>query len=184
MLGGAVEWRQEKLDQNYDRKTNNFTFSPSFGIFLSPTLQHGVRLSTGYSKMTNPDYSAIGTTGIIGERITKNYSLGGGYFMRKFKTLGDGFGLYGEAELNYNYFKTEVDFKNVPQSSPYDSKYWRAGAAVNAGFYYRPTSKWMFSAGTSLLSVDYMRMSSNNKQWNSSFGISNGLALSAFFILP
>ncbi|MGV3767201.1 MAG: hypothetical protein ACO1NW_13800 [Chitinophagaceae bacterium] len=184
VLGGTVQWTHEKQDQAYDSKFNHFTFSPTLGVFLSPTLQHGVRLNTGYSKRTVPDFSAIGTTGSIGEMISKNYSLGGGYFMRKFKPLSNGFGLYGEAELNYTFFKTEIDYKNVPTASSSDSKYWRAGAAVNGGFYYRPSAKWMFSAGTSFLSLDYTRWASYNKQWNSKFGISNGLSLSAFFILP
>jgi outer membrane protein len=148
MVGGSVDYTSYTRQGGSPSDYNEFTFSPSFGYFISDNFAAGASLSIGTRR--------TGT----GSAKTTESSFGIGPFARYYKfTSNDRFAFFGEAGLSFASGKTDPPLGNVTKNS-------------SIGFYLSPGAAFFFNehwalelsiAGFQVTSVDPDTSSDNDK---------------------
>jgi outer membrane immunogenic protein len=186
LLGGSLQISAGKMRNRIpdipDPKSSSIaiTLNPSLGFFTSPTSLHGFTLISGYSHSESSNSNGDESKG-------RFYSLGAGYFFRKFKTLSDKFGLFGQLRAGYIYSwdKTTNQFSGV--ITTIKSRYHNAYASADVGIYYQIHKKILADAtfGAASLNYQYVPLPDEIKRHAVFFntGLSSGISLGIYLIL-
>jgi len=106
MVGGSIDFTSYTRQGGSSSDYNEFTFSPSFGFFISDNFAVGTSLSIGTRR-----------TGTGSSKTTES-SFGIGPFARYYKfTSNDRFAFFGEAGISFASGKTDPPLGNVTKSS-------------------------------------------------------------------
>lgn len=106
MIGGSVGFSSVAREGGSVNDASSFTFSPSFGYFISDNLAIGTSLTVSSSR--------TGT----GSAKTVNSSFGLGPFARYYKFTGnENFAIFGQAGLSFASGKTDPAFGNVTKNN-------------------------------------------------------------------
>ena len=106
MAGGAVQFTSYAREGGSANDYSAFSFSPSFGYFVSDNLAVGTSLSLGTSRQ--------GT----GSAKTTSTSFGLGPFVRYYKfTSSENFAIFGQAGLSFSSGKTDPPVGAITKSS-------------------------------------------------------------------
>ena len=131
-IGGSIGFSKQSASDNnpyYYPKATNINFSPSIGWAIKDNLVFGVTLGYGYQKNTQVQDS----------NYNKSNTYNVGVFLRKYKSLGSGFFIFAQGNLNYNYTKT----KNYDGAqNDQDNSTSVVGLGFNPGVAYRINSHW------------------------------------------
>ena len=93
LLGGGINfgtWKDK--DSLMDRTSNSITLFPAIGLAFKTNTIAGVQLTYSHSRV-NPTFP--------GNPVYTSNAYGGELFLRKYKPLGKGFYLFGQAGLAY-----------------------------------------------------------------------------------
>ena len=106
MLGGAIDFSSVSRQSGNASDVSSFTFSPSFGYFVSDNLAVGASLSLGSTRTgTGP-----------GKEVTTAFSFGP--FARYYLfTSNEQFAFFGQAGLNFGTQKTDPAFGGVTKGN-------------------------------------------------------------------
>lgn len=193
LIGTGINWRYS-LDDGYPdgtvtgpskRKTNYMLFSPQVGIFLNASTVHGVKLNIGFSseKEYRRTYSNPAT---LASRMNTTM-LGAGYFLKKFIPLHDRVGLYGEGLLEFLHLseKLRIEPEFGGSGIGFQDKPFQVTLNAAAGLYFKPSSRFLLMAGTSLAGAEYRRSKKlSTHDFDIHAGVSSGLQLSVYYIVP
>ena len=188
-LGGSVGFGHASQDRNSspgDGKSNYFNFSPAIGKAIRENLIAGITLNYGKSKSENFEPYVNYTS--------RNY--GAGLFIRRFYPIASHFYFFNQADLGYQYTKSENEF-----SAPYYnfSKSKGISLGIQPGLSYNVTKAFYLEMGfNNLLQISYvvaeerMRTSPNPEIYrktksfslNSSLINSTNLNIGVRFIIP
>jgi hypothetical protein len=106
MVGGAIEFSSVSREGGSANDGSSFTFSPSFGYFISDNLAVGTSLTLGSER--------TGT----GDAKTVTSSFGVGPFVRYYKfTSNESLAIFGQAGLSIGSGKTDPAFGGVSRTS-------------------------------------------------------------------
>ena len=193
LLGGGMNWRYSQDDGYPDgtvtgpskRKNNYMLFSPQIGRFLNASTVHGVKLNVGFS--SEKEYRrTYNNPASLASRMNTTM-LGAGYFLKKFIPVHDRIGLYGEgiAEFLHLSEKRRIEPEFGGSGISFQDKPFQVTLNAAAGLYFKPSSHFLLMAGTSLAGAEYIRSKKlSTNDFDIHAGISSGLQLSAFYIIP
>lgn len=160
LLGGSIEFTTEKNDFN-DASTTSFNISPAVGKAIRDNLVVGVDLNF-YTRenRNNPNIR-------INDKV-----VGGGFFIRKYATLGKGFYIFGQGRIGGGYVNYQMhDNTNVS----YTQKGYNLGLNVYPGVAYSLTNRFQLEAGMpGILNVNYSSLKNNGTK-NNTFSASTSL---------
>lgn len=176
LLGGQLGFSIQKTQtQNFpDTKNSGINISPAFGKAVKDNLVTGVDIFIGYNKYQNI-YSS--------DRQTQN-DYGLGFFVRKYKELGKGFYLFGQARAGGYYNSRDYTSTQVPGSSN-TMKGYSVQLAVYPGLSYAISKKFQLETGfnnLAYLQFDHSKAihAGNTSPSSISNGFSLGTSLSNF----
>jgi outer membrane protein len=159
MIGGGISNTSfSQGEAANDFRTGSFTFSPSFGYFVSDNLAVGAELSisSGYSE--------------VNDVRNNNSSLGFGPFIRYYKfTSNEQFAFFGDASILIGGGKQENG-----QNDPNKTGFFRF--AISPGFTYFFNPHWALElsvAGISFQAVDPNKDNDNDEQRNFTFNVNS-----------
>jgi hypothetical protein len=145
MLGGDIYYYNSGSTSSssgtptytYTNKSTNVGINPSFGKAIKDNLVLGVDIT--YNHYTNGDNSNNNSP----DYNTNSNSFGAGVFIRQYKPLGNGFYLFGQAELNGSYSSGKLD--NPGTTSGYtkdDTKGYGFSLRLYPGVAYALNRRW------------------------------------------
>src|SRR5688500_16681683 len=106
MVGGSINFTSSSREGGSANDNSSFSFSPSFGYFLSDNLAIGTSLTIATSR-----------TGTGSAKSTSN-SVGLGPFARYYKfTSNESLAFFGQAGLSFSSGKTDPAVGNVSKSN-------------------------------------------------------------------
>jgi len=152
-IGGNINFSHQssKADDSLYIPLNpatNFSFSPSVGWAIKDNLVFGIDLGYGYQKI-NYNYASP-------NYYDKLNSYSGGIFLRKYATLGSGFYLFGQTDLDFTYTKTSHS-QGIPDLQK--TKTNTIGLSFYPGVAYRVSSHWQLETGLpGLAHITYSHM--------------------------
>jgi opacity protein-like surface antigen len=160
-VSGTVGFNSSKTG---DFKTNDLTFSPAVGYFLTENIAAGVRLNV--------------TSGTEDNGVTKDKtsSFGAQVFGRYYTTPASQFSLFGELAVGMNSYKVSPDGFD---SSTYKSFGVNAGFGVN----YFLSSNWAMEAGWAGLGYTSYDNGGNGADKTNSFGLNVDLSAINFGLI-
>ncbi|HTI94343.1 MAG TPA: outer membrane beta-barrel protein [Puia sp.] len=156
-IGGNINFLHQsgKTDDSIYIAANpatNFSFSPSVGWAIKDNLVFGIDLGYGYQK---DSYNYPGPA-----YYNKLNSYSGGVFLRKYKTLGSGFYLFGQTDLGFTYTKTD---HSAGRAAPDQTKTSTVGLSFYPGVAYRLSSHWQLETGLpGLAHITYSHINETN----------------------
>jgi len=143
LLGGNIGFSDSKEKSNNDLKLNSVSLSPAVGIAVQQNTIVGLQISYGHSKnslATSPQYE------------TTIYGLE--FFLRKYKSLGKGFYLFGQGGLFYNYYGYKQFY--TPNESKQEQRY--AGIDLYPGISYALTKRFQLEISlVNLFTLEYTK---------------------------
>lgn len=184
LLGGDLNFQASSVKDVNDglasstTKNTQVTFQPAIGKAIKEDLVAGITLDYAYS-------SGSGSTS------TKYNLYGGGIFLRKYRSLGNKFYLFGQSNLGYDYSKQTID--NPPNTGGPDhqiDKAYGVGLQFAPGVAYSLDQKWQVEFEfPNLLNINYTHTSEddlydtppNHQVYNNSFGFSSSLSATFTF---
>jgi len=142
-LGGQIGFSTNKTNNEqtspvnppYDTKSTNFAFSPVFGKAVKDNLIVGADI-----KYVNNKYQ----TDYPQDQKTNSYGLG--FFVRKYKDLGKGFYLFGQARAGASY-NTQKYYNTVTTVANSLTKGYTIQLAIYPGIAYSVSSRLQLEAG-------------------------------------
>lgn len=121
-----------------------FNINPSFGLAIKDNLVFGINLGYGYQK--NNYYSSSPAY------YNKLNQYSAGVFLRKYKALGSGFSIFGQASLSYSYSKNTYS----PSDGVQLIKNYGESLSFYPGIAYTFCHHWQLETSlTNLLHVNY-----------------------------
>jgi len=155
-IGGGVSFGDSRStggDTSYSYNnphSSSFNITPSISWAVKDNLVFGVILGYGHSKT---DYAAANSP------ANKQNSYTAGVFLRKYKPVGQGFNLFLQNNLNFNYSKTT---NNGGQQYETTGTTWGPSFGLAPGVAYRLGRHWQAEAMLpGLVSVYYNHTSSS-----------------------
>lgn len=137
LLGGDIGFYKQTSQQsgNTTNTGTSFTFSPVFGKAIKENVVLGMDLTYNYFKNDVPgNYNAA------------NNSFGAGIFLRKYKPLGKGFYLFGQARTAAEYGTSKsINFSQQYPNS--NSKGFSITAGIYPGISYAVSDKLQIETG-------------------------------------
>lgn len=191
LVGGAVKWSYKQTEGYPDgtvagpwkRTVNNIVFSPQLGLFSNATTVHGVKLNAGFS--SEKEYRRIYSSPLLLSSRMNTTMIGAGYFLKKFVPIQEWVGLYGEGSAEYLYHWERLRIEPEFGGNGYKDNAHQVNLSAAAGLYFRPSSRFLLMAGTSLVNAAYIRSKKlSTDDFDIHTGISSGLQLSAYYIIP
>lgn len=148
LLGGGVNYSNVKSDNSgiNEVKQSNTSIILSAGKAVKENTIVGGSLSYGtFNTKTNNNNPP-----------SESSSYGAGIFMRKYRTLGKNFYLFGQGDLSYGYGKTKQSQISSGTEIKNTSKGWNIIAGVTPGISYALSRKFQLELGfNNLVSVGY-----------------------------
>lgn len=126
-----------------------FNVNPSVGWAIKDNLVFGIDLGYGYQK--NNYYSSSPAY------YYKNESYSAGVFLRKYKALGSGFSIFGQASLNYSYSKNTY----TPTNGLQLIKNYSENLSIYPGIAYTVCHHWQLE--TSLTNLVHINFNHSNQ---------------------
>jgi hypothetical protein len=152
VLGGnlAYSYQSQAIIQNppLTVNTSGLTISPSFGKAIKDNLVLGIDLTYTHNSYTQTP------AGASTQQQTMNGG-GVGVFIRRYKPIGAGFSLFGQARLSGNYSRTNYVYPSSDIVLDHTDNY---GLALNLypGIAYSLNRKWQMEVGLpSFLAINY-----------------------------
>ena len=151
VLGGNLGYTSQSWSTQYSTgspsstKNQTLTIAPSIGSVIKDNLVLGFDLAYSHSK----------TDGNPGESTSGN-GFTGGIFLRKYRSLGNGFYLFGQARLTGNYMHTTQDNPGGSQITSDVTNQYGFGLQLFPGIAYALNSKWQLEMGlTNFFVINY-----------------------------
>jgi hypothetical protein len=134
----------------------NTSLTPRYSWVSNDNVMNGIFLSGGYGRSKTSSSTASN------EQISNSYSIGAGYFIRKFKDFNQQFGWFIEYNGLVSYRRSEN--KDLSSSFPYNPKFNELQAGVNVipGLYYKVTPKAVIEATFGGIYANYGRAKSQS----------------------
>jgi hypothetical protein len=173
LLGGnfSVNTTSDKpdgVDKSF--KSTNLGFSPSLMWAIQDNFVLGFDLQFSYSK--TPYQSSVYQTN----------GYGAGFLLRKYKTLGAGFSLFGQTRVGFNYQDNQTDWSGGTTWQRQDQRNLGASLAFSLGMAYAISRRWQLETSLpSLATINYSHSSSTVKISNlpDSHDKSNGFGVAS-----
>jgi hypothetical protein len=187
VLGGNLSYDNQANNADYGSgssnvlKSNTLNINPSIAKAIRDNLLLGVDLSYLHGSSTNNGNGAAGTSALNGFSV--------GFFFRRYKPIGSGFSLFGQAELSGGYTHNHATNQ---VGSPTDDITNTGSGALNfyPGIAYALNRHWQIETGlANFLTVSYIHsretISNTNQpdqfQTDHNFNLTSGLSGSDFF---
>jgi opacity protein-like surface antigen len=154
-------------------KGNDLSFNPSVGKAIKENLVLGIDLSYTHSSFSgNVAGSPAATNSANGFLV--------GVFIRRYKPLGNGFSLFGQAEVAGSYSHNRSVDPTTDGSNMKENVYFLT-FQLYAGIAYALNRRWQLEVGIpNFLSIDYNHVKSNTTYTN---GVPDQVASSHLFSL-
>jgi len=154
MLGGSLGISSNELKQTYSTmpsaqktKTTSVLISPHFGIGLGNNWIVG--LMPGFT------YSGQRQSNGLNQLENRVYGISPGVFVRKFSTIGERFGIFGQGNVSYGFTK----YKSRQDANPWtEYKQNSFGVSLKPGAYFKPTKRFVIEA--TIGNIGYSRTTS------------------------
>ena len=144
LLGGDVIVLSDKSEFAQQGNQNNVILAPSIGLAIKQNMIIGIDLAYQRNKST-AQYN-----------FSDLKSYGAGFFIRKYKPLGNRFLLFGESSLDYS--NSDLTLGNPVTDT---QKAWSINLNVYPGLAYSVTKKFQVEASfPNLLEIGYSNMKS------------------------
>lgn len=177
VLGAGLSFQHSKTESStgftpYTEQSNNGNISLDLGFVSKENRVSGFYISTGYGK-SKSEYPSQPTY----NNSSENFNAGGGFYTRRYQSIGKNFFLFAEGRAGMNYAKL-----NVSNSSSGD----QTGISVQAGLYpglsYKAGKHFLLDLRFSdFVSVGFNHTNNkgagNTKSEQTSFGFSSSLGL-------
>jgi hypothetical protein len=133
-------------------KSTSLGFSPSFARAIRDNLVLGVDLSFSYGKAPSQ------------YQVNQLNSYGAGFFLRKYKTLGAGFFVFGQARVAVSYQDNQTDYSGGTTWQRTDQRNLGGSLAFAPGIAYAISRRWQLETSVpNLASISYNHFSSTTK---------------------
>jgi hypothetical protein len=141
IIGGNIAYQDQRSDNpSATYLTHDLNINPSIGKAIRTNLVLGIDLSYSHSIS---DYMNAGEP----NDTQAGNSFYAGVFLRRYKLLGNGFYLFGQAEAGINYGHTSTDYPlNVPPSSDKTNSYG-IQLLLYPGIAYAINQHWQIETG-------------------------------------
>jgi hypothetical protein len=131
------QFSNNTISTNTSQETKGFGLngSLSFAKAKSETRLNGFVFNAGYTKSISKNSNPFSN-----DQLTENYMAGVGYFIRKYKSLGKNFFVFGEAQ-------GEVSFdRYISRSSTFytNANQYQAGIGIYPGLAYKWNNRFLF----------------------------------------
>jgi len=165
LLGGQLGFSSSSINSNdvntvQQQSSKGFSITPALGKAVRENLVVGADISYVYSKYT-----------ITNSVLDKSNSYGIGFFVRKYKELGKGFYLFGQARAGGSYFKKDHIDHYTPQAVSTASKGYDIQLGVYPGVAYSASRRFQLEAGFN--NLGYVRYSHSRQTPNTNLSASN-----------
>jgi len=148
LLGGNIGFNDSKEKNNSDMKQNSVSFSPAMGIAIHQNMIVGLQIFYGHTK-NNLSASAP----------YKSLNYGLEFFLRKYKSLGKGFYLFGQGGLFYNYYSYKQF--NLPDENKQEQQF--TGIELYPGISYALTKRFQVEISlVNLFTLEYTKYKTTN----------------------
>jgi hypothetical protein len=135
LLGGNLYYNELSQSSNPANqppsKSTNLTFSPSFGKAIKDDLVLGFDITYGHSTTSQPQvYSQTSD------------AAGADFFIRKYKLLGNGFYLFGQAGIGGNFSHNSANDPGTPTSVTTSGNGYNISLQIFPGIAYAINRNW------------------------------------------
>jgi hypothetical protein len=181
LLGGnfSAGSSSDKSDGvNRTLKNTNLSFSPSYGRAIRDNLVVGFDLMIGYSSQP-----------LNATDVSQGNTYGAGFFVRKYKSLGSGFSLFGQTRVGVDYQEYQTVNYTTTGAQHSDQRILGVDLVFTPGIAYAVSRRWQLETSfPNLAYISYSHSSSTNKQAGQpdfhdkfdSFGVASSLGLYSF----
>jgi len=151
VLGGNLGYSNlsQSSDNNgsnlYSNKSDNLTIAPSFGRVIKDNLVLGFDIAYNYTKNS-----------YAGGPNSNGNGFAAGVFLRKYRSLGNNFYLFGQSRLSGSYMHTAQDQQPGTQPTRDVNNIYGFALQFFPGIAYALNAKWQLEAGLpNFFSVSY-----------------------------
>ncbi|MTI41715.1 hypothetical protein [Fulvivirga lutimaris] len=177
LIGGGITFQDsanesipsDSSDYYRENSSNGFGISPYFGFFLRENVAIGVKAN--YSTSNYESETKYASNGYSNSRKSKDYGVG--FFLIRYFTIKNRFGLSLNPTINLTRYKAEqlsnsfnFDPYDLYNSNSDDSKGIGISAGLNAGLYYAISNKFIIETKLLGLSARYSEGNTTRKNIN------------------
>jgi hypothetical protein len=126
LLGGTIGFNSQKSSSSnpssYEQNATLVNLTPSIGKAIKDNLLVGIDLTWAYIKTTQGSSPDVYTN--------KSTTYGAGFFLRRYKSLGNGFAIFLQSRLGGSYNTQKDEYESSPNPT-----YYTKGYAFDLSFY-------------------------------------------------
>ncbi len=140
LLGGNLAYSESSGSTNAANssalKSTNLTLNPTFGKAIKDNLVLGFDVTYAHSTTSQS------------QQYTQTYNdAGAGFFIRKYKSLGNGFYLFGQSRIGFDYSHARATDPYTPNPSANINNTYNISLQFYPGIAYAINRKWQLEIG-------------------------------------